>query len=215
MPTWVGNTSETRIGKIVYNKQPNNDTIAGSICSVISDHLIKFLVESSSYIHNSSKEKIINRCYKKFDKEKRKSDLGKVNWQKHCNDPDPNVFMEDFLKIVHMLLDRHAPFKFFNKKKTKMYSSKSWITSGTVKSIKVKDSLCKKFSSESNLLYGKHRSKTNLGPIRTIFPLSLDAQRTHITKDFEENKRNVKTVWKAIRELIAIKQRNDLPLTTL
>ena len=107
------------------------------------------------------------------------------------------------------------PLNSLIKKQTNIYSSKSWITSGIVKSIKVKDSLCKKFSSESNLLYGKHHSKTNLGPIRTIFPLSLDAQRTHITKDFEENKRNVKTVWKTIRELIAIKQRNDLPLITL
>ena len=37
------------------------------------DHLIQFLVEPSSYMHNSSK-----RCYNKFDKEKFKSDLGKV-----------------------------------------------------------------------------------------------------------------------------------------
>ena len=28
-------------------------------------------------------------------------------------------------------------------------------------------------------------------------------------------KRNIKTVWKTIRELITIKQKNDLPLTTL
>ena len=32
---------------------------------------------------------------------------------------------------------------------------------------------------------------------------------------FEENKRNVKTVWKTVKELITIKQRNELPLTTL
>ena len=31
---------------------------------------------------------------------------------------------------------------------------------------------------------------------------------------FEENKRNVKTVWKTVKELITIKQKNDLPLTT-
>ena len=30
----------------------------------------------------------------------------------------------------------------------------------------------------------KHSTKNNLGPIRTIFPLSLDAQRTRITMDF-------------------------------
>ena len=62
----------------------------------------------------------------------------------------------------------------------------------------------------------KQSTKNNLGPIRTIFPLSLDPQGTHITHGlFEENKRNIKTVRKTIRGLIAIKQRNDLPLTNL
>ena len=53
--------------------------IAGNLSSVISDHLIQFLVAPSSFMPNSSKEKITKRCYKKFDKEKFKSDLGKVN----------------------------------------------------------------------------------------------------------------------------------------
>ena len=70
--------------------------IARNLCSVIYGHLIQFLVEPSSYMYNSSKEKITKRWYKKLDKEKFKSDWGKVNWQKHCNNPDPNVFMELF-----------------------------------------------------------------------------------------------------------------------
>ena len=77
-PTRVGNISETLIDNIFYNK-PLNDMIAGNLCPVISDHLIQLLVEPSSFIHNISKEKITKRCYKKFDKEKFKSDLGKVN----------------------------------------------------------------------------------------------------------------------------------------
>ena len=48
--------------------------IAGNLCSVISDHLIQFLVELFSFMDNSSKEKITKRCFKKFDKEKFKSD---------------------------------------------------------------------------------------------------------------------------------------------
>ena len=80
LPTRVGNTSGTLIDNIFYNKPFNIDMIAGNLCSVISDNLIQFLVEPSSYMSNSSKEKIIKRCYKKFDKEKFKSDLEKVNW---------------------------------------------------------------------------------------------------------------------------------------
>ena len=146
LPTSAGNTSETLIDNIFYNKPLNNDMIAGNLCSVISDHLFQFLVEPSYYMHNSSKEKITKRCYKRFDKEKFKSDLGKVNWQKQCNNPDPNFSMEH----IHTLLDRHALFKSFHKR-SNIYRSKPWITTGIAKSIKVKDNLYKKFSSETNL----------------------------------------------------------------
>ena len=79
LPTSVGNTSETLIGNIFYKKPLINDMVAGNLCSIISYHLIQFLVEPYSSMHNSSKEKITKRCYKKFDKEKFKPDLGKVN----------------------------------------------------------------------------------------------------------------------------------------
>ena len=79
LPTRVGNTSETLIDNIFYNKPLNHDMIAGNLSSVISDHLIQFLVAPSSFMPNSSKEKITKRGYKKFGKEKFKSDLGKVN----------------------------------------------------------------------------------------------------------------------------------------
>ena len=52
--------------------------IAGNLYSVISDHLIQFLIEPSSSKHNNSKENINKRCYKNFDKEKLKSHLGKL-----------------------------------------------------------------------------------------------------------------------------------------
>ena len=60
-PTRIGNTSETLIDNIFHNKPLNNDMIAGNLCSVISDHLIQFLVEPSSYMNNSSKRKITKR----------------------------------------------------------------------------------------------------------------------------------------------------------
>ena len=187
--------------------------IAGNLCSVISDHLIQFLVELFSFMDNSSKEKITKRCFKKFDKEKFKSDWGTVNSQKHCNNPDPNVSMEHFLKIVHALLDRHAPFKSFNKKPN-IYSSKPWIKTGIAKSIKVKDNLYKS-SSEANLKkkakYQKQfRAYRNY--ISTLLRCSKDSYYNGL---FEENKRNAKTVWKTVKGLIIIKHRNDLPLTTL
>ena len=82
MHTRVANTSETLIDNIFYNKPLNNNMIDGNLCSVISDYLIQFLIEPSSYMHNSSKEKIIKTSYKNYNKEKLKADLAKVSWQK-------------------------------------------------------------------------------------------------------------------------------------
>ena len=79
--------------------------------------------------------------------------------------------MEHFLKIVHALLDRHAHFKSFNKK-TNISSSKPWITAGIAKSRKVKDNLYKSFQLKQ-ICKRKQSTKNNLGPIRTIFPLSF------------------------------------------
>ena len=46
----------------------------------------------------------------------------------------------------------------------------------------------------------KQSTKNNLGPIATIFPLSLDAQRTPITMDFlEKTKEMLKQSGKQFR----------------
>ena len=109
--------------------------------------------------------------------------------------------MEHFLKIVHTLLDRHALFKSFNKKPN-IYSSKQWITTGIAKSIKVKDNLYKTFSSEANLQNESIVPK----PIRTyrnyISTLLICSKDSYYNGLFEENKINIKTVWKTIKELI-------------
>ena len=78
LPTMAANTSETLTNNIFYEK-PLNNMIARNLYSLISDHLIQYPIEPSSYIYTSFKEKITKRCYKNFDKEKFKADLGKVN----------------------------------------------------------------------------------------------------------------------------------------
>ena len=89
------------------------------------------------------------------------------------------------------------------------------IATGTAKSIKAKDNLNKNFSSEKNLQKKAEYQKqfrTYQNYISTLLRCSKDSYYNGL---FEENKRNVKTVWKTVKELITIKQRNDLPLTAL
>ena len=78
---------------------------AGNISSVISDHLIQFLIELSSTNTKLEQTWKLQRCYKNFDKTKFKNDLHKTSWKEHCSNPDSNVALENFLQIINELLD--------------------------------------------------------------------------------------------------------------
>ena len=105
--------------------------------------------------------------------------------------------MEHFLKIVHTLLDRHAPFKSFNKK-LNIYSSKPWIKTDIAKSIKAKENLNKNFSGETNLQ--KKVPKPQFRTYQNYILLCSDAQRTHITMNFlKKTKEMLKQSGKHLR----------------
>ena len=96
---------------LISNIKPLNNIISGNLSSIISDHLIQFLIEPLNFSEKSSK--IINRqrCYKNFDKLKFKTDLVKINWDGFHLNSNPNDALARFLKIVNKLLDKHAPYK--------------------------------------------------------------------------------------------------------
>ena len=63
----------------------------------------------------------------------------------------------------------------------------------------MKDNLYKKFQVKQ-ICKRKQSTKTNSGPIGTIFPLSLDDQRAHITMDFlKKTKEILKQSGKQLR----------------
>ena len=95
-PTRVTGHSKTLIDNIFYNKPMLNIT-AGNISSVISDHLIQFLIEPSSSNAKLEQTCKLQRRYKKSDKAKFRSDLYKISWKEHCTNPDSNVALEHFL----------------------------------------------------------------------------------------------------------------------
>ena len=98
-PTRVTGHSKTLIDNIFYNKPMLNVT-AGNISSVISDHLIQFLIEPSSTNAKLEQTCKLQLCYKNFDKTKFKNDLPKISWKEHCSNPDSNVALKNFLKII-------------------------------------------------------------------------------------------------------------------
>ena len=146
-PTRVTGHSKTLIDNIFYNKPMINIT-AGNISSVISDHLIQFLIAPSSTNAKLEQTCKLQRCYKNFDKTKFKNGLHKINWKEHCSNPDSNVTLQHFLQIINKLLNKHAPHVMLKSRSS--FRSISWITTAIASSIKSKTKIYKKFCKEKN-----------------------------------------------------------------
>ena len=137
-PTRITRNTKTLIDNIFSNK-PYNNIMSGNLSSIMSDHLIQFLIESSKFTKKSPQMVYRKRCYKNFDKVQFRADLIKVNFGSLCHDPDPNSALKHFLKIVGKL-DKHAPYKNIKHPKSQ-FETKPWITPGLAYSIKIKNKL--------------------------------------------------------------------------
>ena len=151
--------------------------ITGNISSIISDHLIQFLIEPPATNAKLEQTCKLQRYYKNFDKTKFKNDLHKISCKEHCSNPDSNVALEHFLYIINKLLHKHTPYVM--SKSHSSFTSKPWITTTIANSIKSKNKIyikfCKK-NPQQKETYGK-QSKT---------------YRNHLTTlhHFKENKKN-------------------------
>ena len=105
-PTRITRNTKILIDNIYYNK-PLNNIISGNLSSIISDHLIQFLIEPLNFSEKSSKIVNRQRCYKNFDKLKFKTDLVKINWDGFCLNYNQNDALAHFRKIVNKLLDHN------------------------------------------------------------------------------------------------------------
>ena len=107
-PTRITRNPKTLTENIFYNKGFRN-IISGNLSSIISDHLIQFLIERSYFSDKSPKTIKKQRCFKILGKLKFKEDLVKVNCC--CLNTNPNDALVHFLKNVNKLLDKHALYK--------------------------------------------------------------------------------------------------------
>ena len=141
-PTRVIGHSKTLTDNIFYNKPMLNIT-AGNISSVISNHLIQFLIEPSLTNVKLEQTCKLQRCCKNFHKTQFKNDLHKISWKEHCSNPDSDVALEHSLQIINKLLDKHVPYAM--SKSRSSFTSKPWITTSIANSIKSKNKIYKKF----------------------------------------------------------------------
>ena len=150
----------------------------------------------------------LQRYYKNFDRAKFKNDLHKISWKEHCSNPDSNVALEHFLQIINKLLENHAPYVI--SKSCSSFTSKPWITTAIANSIKSKNKTYKKFckerSSQQREIYGK-QFKTYRNHLTILLRTTKEEYyKTH----FIEDKKDLKTIWKTIKETANVKSINDI-----
>ena len=103
--------------------------------------------------------------------------------------PDSNVALEHFLQIINKLLEKHAPCVM---SKSCLFTSKPWTSRAMSNSI-TKNFVRKKTHNKREFM------KSSLKLIEIIY----------------KNKKNLKTVWKTIKEIINVKNNNDVSISTV
>ena len=95
------------------------------------------------------------------------------------------------------------------------FTSKLWINTAIANLIKSKNKIYKRFCKEKNPqqreIYRK-QFKTYRNHLTTLVRITKNEyHKTH----FQENKKDLKTVWKTIKEIINVKTKHDVPINSL
>ena len=211
-PTRVTSKSRTLIDNIFINFH-SPEIISGNIAVSISDHLAQIITIPSKKSLKKPR-KMFKRCFKNFNNEKFIQDIIDVEWNKHIADLNVNDATSVFLKLFESILDAHAPYKQMTKNQIKL-KQKPWITSGILRSIKIKDLTHKKYLRAKNgikkdALFVKFKTYRNV-----VSNLLRISKKNYYTAYFCDNMNNVKNTWKGIKEIINIKSTKNYQPTSL
>ena len=123
-PAMVADKSKTLIDNIFCNSF-GLTTLSGYITHPISDHLIQFVIlEDFITPKPPPKTNLYKRNFDKFDNNKLKEDLRKIDWINEIlkNGNDINEIFDIFYKTISEIVDRHAPLTKVTKKERTLQS---------------------------------------------------------------------------------------------
>ena len=202
-PTRVTKDSSTLIDHI-YSNVDTGETHSGVIHTDISDHFAVFVVFTNMAKLCSNQKKITYRCYRKFNIEQFKEDLYVFNWEEVLNCHDVNIAYSMFCKSFSNICNKHAPMKTKQIGKKKDIKKKAWITTGIMKSIRVKQKLYAKVlkTNYNDDIVKKYKKYRNL--LTTVLK---NAKRTYYSNLLYENRRDTSKTWDIINELLVGKKK--------
>ena len=205
--TRITDHSATLIDHINTNA-PQNVFTSGICLADISDHLPCFCTLATklpTYIHEK-----FYRDFSHFEKELFVADLEKIDFYSLANSDDVNCSMNNIIKVLQGVTDKHAPIKkVTNAKKRQL--KKPWISNGILNSIKTKQKMFKThFLSHDQVkvhFFKKYNNKLN--KIKEL------AKRTYFSTQFYLNKEDIKMTWKLIGMIINRKKKSNIIIPKL
>jgi carboxypeptidase C (cathepsin A) len=120
---------------------------------------------------------------------------------------DVNHSLVDFMKNMNIILDKYMPSKKVSQKEFKR-KFKPWISDNILKKIEYKNSIFKKYIKCKNTenksgLYDNFKLLKN-----EVTSLTRESKKEYYKTYFSNNKKNLKNIWKGIKEIIDIKCKN-------
>ena len=201
LPTRVTNNSANLIDNIFY-KGHDDDTISGIIKSTISDHYPMFTLinyrKPKTTIDTIKTRPINNSNINTF-----LHDLNKEDWSNLLSLPSSQVNEKynQFITKYSNLFNKNFPIKEvkFNKYRHKI---NPWITTGLLKSLKVKDKLFHKIAKTKNTITRQNAISTYNNYKKLLNIIMRKAKSSYWLTTFETNRSNIKDTWKNINTLL-------------
>ena len=211
-PTRVTASSATLIDNIFINELECFSK-GGNLTNSISDHFLQFTQLDIFDKTKNSKEwqNKSFRNWKIFNSREFHDELSSIDWDRILQDKHTNESFSTFYNKIEKMLDEMAPYKKMSRKEYGLKMS-PWITSGILVSMKIRDTLYKKFTKENDpTLKAKHH--TDFKAYRnSIVNLIRESKKQYFASFFEENCSNMKKTWEGIRNLINVTKKTKTKL---
>ena len=209
LPTKINKGKSTVIDNIFTN-QFNPEMKSGNLQLAISDHLPSFLIiPKDNQNHLPKKHNLNIRKTKNFDRTNFLLDYLAIDWDNilEINKNDVNLSFEIFLNKLYSLLDIYMPLRKVTQKEYKR-KFKPWISDQILSKIDTKNRKLKQYMECKNPAIKEILEREFKILKNELQTETRQSKKDFYDKYFTENKDNLQKIWKGIKEVINIKNKN-------
>ena len=218
LPTKVNRGKNTLIDNIFTNHlHPDNKS--GNLEIDLSDgHLPSFMIMPwQNQNHLPKKHNLYTHNSTNFSSENFILDYLNIDWDEviDINRNDINFSMDNFRSKFNALLDGHMPLRKLTQKEFKQ-KFKPWISKNIIGKISEKNKIFRKYINCKNDIRKAELFEQFKILKNETTHLTRSGKKAYYQKYFAENKNNLQTIWKGIKEILNIKYKNfDYPTCLL